>query len=270
MASAPPAPLLGPLLARGATAEVFSTGGDRVIKLLLPGRPRAAAAREAALGQLVNRLGIPAPQVHDLVEIDGRHGVIFERIDGPSMLDAIVAQPWRVLRLAPLLGTLHARIHRAPLPADAADGPELRRLTNELDRKIGQFTHTPPDERAAALEQLMALKERGAASPPSLCHGDFHPGNVILTARGPVVVDWNDATLGPPEADVARTGVLMLHGELPAAIGGAKRVAIQTTRRLLHALYLRRYRTLTGMSDAQIEPWRFPTIVARRAEGVGR
>ena len=266
MIAAPAAAPLGERIARGATAEVFAAAGGRVVKLLLAGRPRAAAEREAALGRLVRAMGIAAPEVHSTVEIEGRHGIVFERIEGPSMLDAIVSQPWRVLRLAPLLADLHARLHRAALP----DDPDvtLRRLTDELERKIGHFAHTPPEERAAALDRLTSLLRDGAHSALCLCHGDFHPGNVILTARGPVIVDWNDATLGPPAADVARTEMLMLRGEIPSEIGGAKRVAIQTVRRLLHALYLRRYRTLTGMTDTQIDPWRLPTIVARRAERV--
>jgi thiamine kinase-like enzyme len=28
------------------------------------------------------------------------------------------------------------------------------------------------------------------------CHGDFHPENVLLTPRGPVVIDRDSATVG--------------------------------------------------------------------------
>ena len=39
--------------------------------------------------------------------------------------------------------------------------------------------------------------------PGSLLHLDLHPRNVLLTARGPVVIDWANAANGPGAADVA-------------------------------------------------------------------
>lgn len=44
---------------------------------------------------------------------------------------------------------------------------------------------------------------------------DFHPDNVLLAARGPVIIDWPDATRGQPLADVARTSLLLRLGGLP-------------------------------------------------------
>jgi aminoglycoside phosphotransferase (APT) family kinase protein len=41
-----------------------------------------------------------------------------------------------------------------------------------------------------------------------LCHFDLHPGNVIAGADRWVVIDWITASLGPPDADFARTLVL--------------------------------------------------------------
>ena len=38
-----------------------------------------------------------------------------------------------------------------------------------------------------------------------LCHGDFHPGNVLLTEKGAVVIDWMTASICNPWADMART-----------------------------------------------------------------
>jgi aminoglycoside phosphotransferase (APT) family kinase protein len=52
-----------------------------------------------------------------------------------------------------------------------------------------------------------------------LCHGDLHPGNVLVDRDGPVVIDWFDAAVGSPVADVARTSLLIRppsSGRLPA------------------------------------------------------
>ncbi len=41
-----------------------------------------------------------------------------------------------------------------------------------------------------------------------LLHVDFHPDNVLLSSRGPVVIDWANARAGNPAFDVAMTWVI--------------------------------------------------------------
>src|SRR5947207_9957905 len=43
----------------------------------------------------------------------------------------------------------------------------------------------------------------------SLLHLDLHPDNVMLTTRGPFVIDWPNAARGPGAADVAHTWVVI-------------------------------------------------------------
>ena len=40
-------------------------------------------------------------------------------------------------------------------------------------------------------------------------HRDFHPLNIIVAARGPVVIDWSNGGEGPPEEDVAFSQVIL-------------------------------------------------------------
>ena len=42
-----------------------------------------------------------------------------------------------------------------------------------------------------------------------MLHLDLHPGNVMFTARGPVVIDWTNARAGAPAADVAMAYLIM-------------------------------------------------------------
>lgn len=48
-------------------------------------------------------------------------------------------------------------------------------------------------------------------TPPThrIIHLDLHPENIILTARGPVVIDWTNATTGPPGVDRAMSGLIL-------------------------------------------------------------
>ena len=51
------------------------------------------------------------------------------------------------------------------------------------------------------VEACAALNDLGL--PDTLVHGDLHPGNVVVTPMGHVVVDWSDAAVGNPFCDLA-------------------------------------------------------------------
>ena len=42
-----------------------------------------------------------------------------------------------------------------------------------------------------------------------IVHLDLHPENVMLTGRGPVVIDWCNATDGPADLDTALSAVIL-------------------------------------------------------------
>ncbi|GIH06403.1 hypothetical protein Rhe02_44700 [Rhizocola hellebori] len=51
-------------------------------------------------------------------------------------------------------------------------------------------------------------------------HLDLHPENVIMTATGPVVIDWRNAQKGEPDLDLAMTAVILAQAAvsfIPAA-----------------------------------------------------
>jgi aminoglycoside phosphotransferase (APT) family kinase protein len=96
--------------------------------------------------------------------------MVLDRIQGPTMLEDTGKHPWRLRAHARLLAELHDRLHRIDAP------PDLR----EFD--------APGD---------------------AVLHLDLHPGNVILSPDGPVVIDWSNVHRGDPGADVALTWVVM-------------------------------------------------------------
>jgi aminoglycoside phosphotransferase (APT) family kinase protein len=69
----------------------------------------------------------------------------------------------------------------------------------------------------AAADLLAGLHARLHALPPQMPHKpgdrpvhlDLHPANVMLEARGPVVIDWRNSGQGPPEFDVAVSALIV-------------------------------------------------------------
>ena len=257
----PPPPagdeLPGQRIGIGRTAEVFEWGSDDVLKLLRPGFPDIIGEREADIAARVDAAGLAAPHFRRAAHVDGRYGLVYERLRGPSMLDQLSARPWSVDRLARRFAELHAEMHRT-------DGSGLPELRGYMRGAIGRAAGELGDDR---LRRVLAHLEAMPAGS-IVCHGDMHPGNVILTGAGPIVIDWMTATSGPPEADVTRTRFLLTGSAVPGVYPRVQRSLIGMLRRRFDRSYLRRYRELRPVDDRLLASWRLPVLAARLAEEV--
>jgi uncharacterized protein (TIGR02172 family) len=236
----------GPRIAQGRTAEVFQWGDAQVLKLYRAGYPDAWVAHEAKVGRLMHEAGLDTPAVGDVLEIDGRRGIVFERLDGPSMLDVLVQQPQRLPELAAEFARLHAAMH-------ATQCPELPSLREWTKQTIGQTARLTDEVKARACRAVDALPDGGA-----VCHSDFHPANIVMTARGPIVIDWIGATRGHPTADVAHTVLLFRHFGLPPGLSSAERERLLALRRHFLDAYLAAYARLRVFSTEEVEAWIAP------------
>jgi aminoglycoside phosphotransferase (APT) family kinase protein len=242
-----------PRLDEGRTAEIFDWDEGRVLKLYRAEFPREWADWEAKITRAIGEAGVPAPQIFDVLDMEGRRGIIMERVHGPSMIANLLANLLNVVKHARLLAELHAQMHERTISDLPSQHESLRQRIQEA--KVSS------EIQAAALQRLDRLPE-GAA----LCHGDFHPGNVVLTARGPRILDWPTAMCGNPLGDVARTSLILrlLEPSPEMSITWALRLV----RNIFHATYRQRYMKLRSVSREAIEAWLLPVTVARTLENV--
>jgi Ser/Thr protein kinase RdoA (MazF antagonist) len=249
---------LGAPLAAGRTAEVYAWGDGRVLKLFRPEWGMENATRELAAARAIHAAGVPCPRADEAVEVAGRAGILYERIEGPSLLSLLLARPWRLGAGGRLLGEAHAAIHEVRVP-------EMPQVGTILSRRISAAPDLPPGDREAALRALAALD--GSTGAPTLCHGDYHPGNILLDARGPVVIDWENAATGDHTGDVARTLLLLRASEASIRSRGG-RLARRALVTLLVARYLRAYERKRALDRARLAAWELPVTAARLSEGI--
>jgi aminoglycoside phosphotransferase (APT) family kinase protein len=248
----------GTLLAQGRQAEIFAWDEGRVLKLLRRAEAEGEARSESALTRQAHAAGAPAPAVYETVWVEGRPGIVFERLSGPTMLALLTAQPWWVIRLARQLAEVHVRLHRC---SGAGLPPQAERVAR-LARWVKTAALFDEATREQVLNRLVRVPEGDR-----VCHGDFHPDNVVLTPRGPVVVDWTNAWCGHPLADVARTAVILQLGELPP--GAVQRLLLTVGRGLFHHFYLDHYfRLQTDYTRSELNAWRMPIAVGRLTDGI--
>lgn len=67
---------LGEKLEEGAGSEANAWGEGQIIKLFKPGIDRRAVSHEVHVTRVVFEAGAPAPEVLDVLEVDGRQGIV--------------------------------------------------------------------------------------------------------------------------------------------------------------------------------------------------
>lgn len=186
----------GRRLGTGKRASVFAYGDD-ALKLYSPGQGKAEVFREAATLALVESLGLPAPRVRSAGQFDGAWGLAMSRAEGETFAVQLAGDPARRDEIIDAMVALHRNIH----------GHSLRQLAPLSGRLRDNIARAPALDAAVRRRLLEAV----AAMPVdmALCHGDFHPMNIVGPIGNAVVIDWLDAMSGPLQADVARSYLLM-------------------------------------------------------------
>jgi Ser/Thr protein kinase RdoA (MazF antagonist) len=245
--------MIGIKLGAGREAQVHAYGDDAVVKLHRPGFGGHRA--EAAALTTLDGHGI-APKLIDTVDHDGRTGLVLERLDGTDMLSLLRTQPWRVLALARALAGTHLAVHQVQAPTDL---PPLRQV---LAARIHD-TVMPPHLHDYALRVLDRLPDGDR-----LCHGDYHPGNVLVAADRVAVIDWPNATRGTPEADHARTMLLLRWADPLPDTTRPSRTLITAGRSVFAHAYARAYRAGSQQPLQQGDSWLVVHAAARLSEGI--
>ena len=147
--------------------------------------------------------------------------------------------------MADIFAEVHAKIHTC------GTLPELPLQREFVPAVIGRSTVLPAELKEAVLK---AFDELPAGD--RVCHGDFHPYNVLLSPKGPMVIDWNNSHLGNPLGDVA-VSLLILSGV------SASQPPLRSRIEHFSQAYLERYFELRPDDRTQLAAWR-PIAAALR------
>ena len=245
---------LNQAIAHGRTADVYDWDEGHVLKLFHNWFSLEDIQYELRIARAVHASGVKTPAVKELVQIDGRNALIYERADGDSMTAVFQRKPWMVISLSRILARLHADMHACAFNADVPD--QHRKLENKIQRADA----LPTPLKTALLNSLHSLPEGDR-----VCHGDFHPANVLISGDNATVIDWIDAARGNPLADVARTTIIFLGS---ANTTQTPNPIIKLFSKLSHAVYLREYFRLHTNGQEEYHRWLSIVAGARLSENI--
>jgi aminoglycoside phosphotransferase (APT) family kinase protein len=235
---------------------VFAWGRDAVVKVPLASTPEAWIHFEARYTAAVHDAGAPAPRFLGIETVNGRAASVYTRVYGRSMWDHMRERPERVSAHSRSLAELQVHLFSLVPPVS------LPALRDRLTCKIRRAAARVDPALVAALELVPA---GGSAR---LGHGDLHPGNVIMSPDGPVLIDWFDAARGDPLADIARTSLLMSarahESSGPSHLPGSNQALLNLARNS----YLDTITELVAPEPSALRRWQAVVAVARIAEGI--
>lgn len=214
----PPAPVSGGFDTTIYTLRLVGAppnlSGPLILRVLAPHYDPRRALREQAIQNALAEQGYPAPRV-PLASADpgilGAGFLIMERLPGRPLL------AMRRLGMAGALVRAQRRLHALdPEPVLKAiegampNGSREHTVAGELAQYERRVARSSLLGLAPALGWLRASRP-SVEGPTVVCHGDFHPQNLLVNDRLELtgVLDWPNTLFAEREYDVANSRVIL-------------------------------------------------------------
>ncbi|PGV52417.1 aminoglycoside phosphotransferase [Bacillus cereus] len=231
---------LGNPIAKGNTAEIYLYD-NKVVKLFKGYLPNTESLYEAKKQKYAYSHGLPVPKIFEVTEVQNRQAIIMEYVKGESIGDLLLNDLNAAEHYISICVNEQQKIH-----AIRVNTNEMESMRERLERQIKYVHKLDEKQKENILNKLHSIKFE-----PRLCHGDFHPFNLILSEKNVNIIDWVDASSGDIRADVFRTYLLYAQSYIELA-----------------EMYLQIYCKNTGLSRDEIFQWAPIIITARLSEQV--
>lgn len=221
------------LIGKGNTANIYLVE-NQIQKVFHERFTEAEAIFEANKQMIAYENGLSVPRVLEVTTIDSKPVIIMEYIKGRTLGELLLEDMGKAEYYLSVAADIHLQIH-------SKETTSVEPMSERLKRHIQaapclQFTH-----KSKLLDQLKLMPKKN-----NLCHGDFHPFNVIVGETGSTIIDWVDASSGNTCADVFRSYILYSQHSTELA-----------------DLYVKIYCGKSGILEEEIFAWA-PIIAAAR------
>lgn len=188
--------LVGALVGKGNTADIFDIDDNKVVKLFHAGYSKSCVENEYLNSKLINKFDIPMAKSYEMIIHEGRYGIIYDKIKGTSLLDIIFSTN-DIEKCTTILALMHKKIL-------CNKSPNATSYKTILYRNIEDTDAFSKEIKSKLVDILNNLPESD-----NLCHGDLHFGNIIVNQNGYYVIDFMNLCRGHKNFDIARTIYLL-------------------------------------------------------------
>jgi len=239
------------VIGSGATADVYLYDNDTIIKLFRENYSSDSVSYEATIAKEINKTGIRAPAFYETIQINNRHGIVYEFVSGELLVSLLLSSSLsQGVALIKKLVRTQIDINKNVSHDITSQVERLSYLINRANN-IDQYKNK-------LIDGLNSIKHDSY-----ICHGDLHAGNVIVKNSEFVAIDWMNCYAGNKEGDLVRSYLMLISPYVPFPLGLTKKLVLQVYKVILAKVYLYEYLRVSGIKKIDLRKW-FPLIAAAR------
>ncbi|MFD0771945.1 aminoglycoside phosphotransferase family protein [Bacillus sp. CGMCC 1.60114] len=231
---------LGNQIAMGNTAKIYLCD-NKIVKVFKKHFHNTESLYEAKKQEYAYSCGLHVPKILEVTEIKSRQAIIMKYVKGKTVGDLLINNMELAEHYINICVNIQQKMH-----AVAVDSNLLEPMSEKLHRQIESVHNLDEKQKDKLLRKLDSM-----VFEPRLCHGDFHPFNLIMSNDNVNIIDWVDSSSGDIRADVFRTYLLYSQYSVELA-----------------EMYLRLYCKNTGLSKDEVFQWAPIIAGARLSENV--
>lgn len=154
---------------------------------------KADILNEALNQARVEETDLNIPKIKAIEVVNGKWAMVMDYIEGKTLSTLMKENPDKLDEYLEFFVDLQITVLSKKVPM-------LNKLKDKMNARISAA------DLNATTRYDLHMRLDSLPKHLRLCHGDFHPSNIIITADGtPYIIDWSHATQGNSSADVART-----------------------------------------------------------------
>jgi len=167
---------------------------DKFIKHYFSDTPYEYILENAKIQKFLFDSGLPVPEVYDVRKINENETVLETTYikskplpDDKTDINAWIKNKKEMIKL-------QCMIHKI-------DADNFTRYSDYIKKEINETPYLTKQIKEKAVDLLYRLD----TGKTNLCHGDFHPGNILYDGEKYWVIDWEEPSRGDPAADACMT-----------------------------------------------------------------
>ncbi len=189
------------VIGRGACGECYRIDDETIIKLYYEGGNVTTIEHEKALAKKAFVMGIPTAISYDIVEANGRKGVIYELIKSKTLGELMRSHPDKLdeyiamyVDVCKKINAIHTKDPEIPSFKDLnrADIKNVTGITDEERNMMYRFIDLVPDG-------------------DTCIHGDLNINNIMVQDGECCLIDMGELSTGMPMFDLSRIAFSMVY-----------------------------------------------------------
>lgn len=178
------------LIAKGNSAEIYKQNENKICKLFYKNYPKQLVEHEFNNAKIIYQLGINTPFAYDIVFIEERYGIIYEKLNGTTLLSKINTENTNVDFWIEKFVNFHK---------------DFLKYQSDALISYKDFLKLFASESVDLIKKIDNLQDGNF-----VLHGDFHLENIIVDNNSNLfLIDMMNVCKGPIIYDIARTYFLL-------------------------------------------------------------